>query len=277
MILQLTVPPTLPEKIVQILNDIAGEQIKDSRIGKLRNNLKADNKFSQHLTKFYKMHNNILFIKNSNINSVWAICIPKHLEKMLIRSFHEYYGHPGPTKTAYAIKKHIHFPKLFRTVRQIVRTCDICQGSKIINYNPAGAMVSVLSQNPLDKTLVDIYGPLPTGLFRYTYIFVVVDNFSRYVKLYPLCKATAKACLNKIVKEYIPQFGLPKVIVSDHGRQFIAKTWEQSLIKLKIRPLKTSVYHPQSNPAERVMRELADYFELTVVNVTRTGHNMLNT
>jgi len=121
-------------------------------------------------------------------------------------------------------------------------------------------MQSILSNHPLDKLLVDFYGPLPTGIFQFSYIFVVVDNFSRFIKLYPLRRANAKICIKKLVTDYFPNYGIPKNIVSDHGRQFISKHWQTSLQKYNINVSLTSIYHPQSNPAERVMRELGRMF-----------------
>lgn len=80
-------------------------------------------------------------------------------------------------------------------------------------------MQSILSAKPLDKVLVDFYGPLPTKMFQFSYIFVVMDNFTRFVKLYPLRKANAKICIKKFTTDYFPTYGVPKNIVSDDGRQ----------------------------------------------------------
>ncbi|XP_050544197.1 uncharacterized protein LOC126907144 [Daktulosphaira vitifoliae] len=87
-----------------------------------------------------------------------------------------------------------------------------------------------------------------------------MDHFSRFVQLYPLKKATGVATINRIINNYIPDWGKPKIIVSDHGKQFISKVWQSKLSMLGIPPTLTSVYHPQSNPTERVMRELGRLF-----------------
>ena len=50
--------------------------------------------------------------------------------------------------------------------------------------------------------------------------------------------------------------GKPETIVTDHGTQFRGKKWKEELLKFDIRTYKTSVYHPSSNPAERVLREV---------------------
>lgn len=112
----------------------------------------------------------------------------------------------------------------------------------------------------LDRVLVDLYGPLPPGWNRVRYIFVVLDNFSRLVRLYPIKKATACTVTNRIIDYYIETYGKHKCVVSDHGVQFTSKVWQSRLTNLGVPPTKTSVYHPQSNPSERVMRELGRFF-----------------
>ena len=44
--------------------------------------------------------------------------------------------------------------------------------------------------------------------------------------------------------------------MTDHGTQFKGKRWKMEVLKMEIRTYKTSVYHPSSNPAERVLREV---------------------
>lgn len=57
---------------------------------------------------------------------------------------------------------------------------------------------------PLEKVLVDIYGPLTRSRYRYIYTFVIDDNFTTQVWLYLLCKANSKNYLYKIVLDLIP-------------------------------------------------------------------------
>lgn len=96
------------------------------------------------------------------------------------------------------------------------------------------------------------------GFARYN-IFVVLYCFTRFVRFYPVKRATAVIVTNRI-DSYVKAHGRPKIIVSDHGVQFISKIWQTRLSDLGIDVSMTSVYHPQSNPAERVMRELGRFF-----------------
>ena len=55
---------------------------------------------------------------------------------------------------------------------------------------------------------------------------------------------------------YILEVGTPNSIITDHGTQFKGRKWREHLLEHGIKTYKTSVYHPNSNPAERVLREV---------------------
>lgn len=90
----------------------------------------------------------------------------------------------------------------------------------------------VESNEPGDLICVDFYGPLPKSIGSMEYVFVVLDMFSKYVKLYPIKKKNCETILRKLFDLYIPE----------------------------IQVIYSSIRHPKSNPIERVMRELGRLF-----------------
>ena len=98
------------------------------------------------------------------------------------------------------------------------------------------------------------------GPVSYTHLDVykrqVLHTFTKFVKLYSVKRATSKVLSEKITGDYMTKIGKPKVILSDRGPQFIGGTWRQTLGWEGIIPNHTAVYHPQSNQADRVMREI---------------------
>lgn len=92
-----------------------------------------------------------------------------------------------------------------------------------------------------------------------TILFLVLDCFSRFVRLYPVKRTTAMVVTNRMINDYIALYGKPQSIVSDLGVQFVSKVWQTRLTDLGVSPTTTSVYHPQSNPAERIMWELGHF------------------
>lgn len=258
VILHYTLPPPIPPDIIPLFKNLSFEQQKDPKLVNIISSLKSDPPPVWH--HYYTMKDNILFIRKFKYDTHWSLYLPDHLVIPVIKLFHEYYAHTGPLKTAHSLRNICYFPSFSKTVRCIVQTCELCQKCKPKTTRIAGPMQPILSHQPLEKLLVDFYGPLPIGIFQFAYIFVIVDNFSRFVKLYPLRRANAKICIKKLTTDYFPKFGVPQNIVSDHGRQFISKYWQTSLKKFNIQVSHTSIYHPQSNPAERVMRELGRMF-----------------
>jgi transposase InsO family protein len=103
---------------------------------------------------------------------------------------------------------------------------------------------------------------LPTSRGNVGYIFVGYDVFSKYVKLYLLMSTTTKACLNKLLNHYFVNVIKPKIILSDDGSQFSSPVWLRKLKEHDVTTRFLPIRHPESNPSERVMRELSKFFRI---------------
>lgn len=99
---------------------------------------------------------------------------------------------------------------------------------------------------------VDFFGPLPLGRGGVDMILVIQDQFSKFVKLYPMKNTTSTNTVNNIEK-YIAQYGKPSTILSDNGPQFKSNFWREYWKRLEIEFRFTSTYTPSSNPVERQM------------------------
>ena len=108
---------------------------------------------------------------------------------------------------------------------------------------------------PVSYTHLDVY-KRQGGRRQYTFIVIIFDHYSKFIKLYSINQATTNKVLNIVTQQYIPDLGVPKSIITDHGTQFRGRKWKETLMDLGVRTYKTSVYHPNSNPAERVLREV---------------------
>lgn len=129
-----------------------------------------------------------------------------------------------------------------------------------MNISMEGEYQFISSSGPNDLVTVDYYGPLPRARGGVQYIFVMLDAFTKYVTLYTLKNATTRMTIKKIFEHFVPKFGKPRRILSDHGTQFTSSLWKNELEKQGIQVLYSSIRHPQSNPTERVMREIGRLF-----------------
>jgi hypothetical protein len=147
------------------------------------------------------------------------IALPEYLAEDVIRNFHEQYDHFGITKVYPLMNRHGFFlRKMLLRIEGFIKSCDVCQRCKFPNRTLLGEMHPILAENPGDLVTVDYYGPLPASRSRVTYIFVTIDAFSKFARMYPVRRTQAKISAKKIVN-HIHRFIPVKVVLSDHGTQ----------------------------------------------------------
>ena len=164
----------------------------------------------------------------------------------------------GALKVIKALEESCHIKNINWKVRNYIKSCHICQLVKTNNEKKEGIMIPITSKEKLEKVFLDICRPFPRsgGRHRYKYLIIIMDHFTKFIKLYPVNRATTLKILGVITELHIPEIGKPSSIITDHGTQFKGKRWRDTLLSLGIKTYKTSVYHPSSNPAERVLREV---------------------
>lgn len=207
----------------------------------------------------YLCFQNILF-HNGGHNKGWRAMVPSSDKHELAIIYHEGYGHMGAYKTFSLISEYFFWKNMRRDIVKITRSCDTCQRAKHSNNTLSGEMGHVIPPKPNALLTTDLYGPLPQGRGGVAYVLVFLDAFTKYVRLYALKRATTVAILHRLVNDYIPTVGRPDRVLADHGTQFTARKWYKTLEEEHIIPLHSSIRHPQSNPTERVMRELGRMF-----------------
>uniref|UniRef100_A0A2S2PES7 RNA-directed DNA polymerase n=1 Tax=Schizaphis graminum TaxID=13262 RepID=A0A2S2PES7_SCHGA len=182
--------------------------------------------------------------------------IPLNIAALLIKETHEIYGHMGTFKIYKILQTNYQIPCMYRLVKKIIKTCDLCQRSKISNQLSRGPLISQIPLEPKQRISVDLMGPLPRGQLGAQYILAILDIFSKHVKLYALRKATTVTILKKVTEDYLPRFGPIKQILTDNGTQFQNNKWKNRLKELGIHVYYTTTYNPEGNPVERVNREI---------------------
>lgn len=231
-------------------------QQNDVRLADICNRLPHNTK----LQDYFLIYQKCLFQRSNKESEEWKLCIPKSVISDVIWDCHNENGHIGSYKCYSLLKESCIFPGMLKIIKYVVKACDLCQRAKVNNQQQEGLMKNIIPEAPLSLVAVDLYGPLPVGKGGVAYLFVVLDTFSKYVKLYPIKKATARAVSKRMVEDYVQEVGKPQVVLSDHGTQFTSQLWRQRLEQSGMIAKFTSVYHPQSNMAERVMRELGRMF-----------------
>jgi transposase InsO family protein len=113
---------------------------------------------------------------------------------------------------------------------------------------------------PWEKVSVDLIGPLPRTKNGNEYGLVLVDTCTGWVEAFPLRQtaATADGCATRVLSVFC-RWGFPSRIISDNGPQFASELWVKVMMRLRIKTVFCTPYHPQSNPVERKNRDIKTY------------------
>lgn len=204
----------LTESTTQLLNNIAELQEND---GELNDYIQTRIVGRDNPT--FKQHEGIWF-QQPNECVEWKLVIPSEIQRELIESEHTRLCHAGVSKTLNFLKKNFWFKYMEKMVKQVIQCCDLCQRVKPMNQNIKGDFEMVSATKPRELVTVDYNGPLPESTGKVKYIFVIIDAFSKLIKLYPMVSAKTKPTLKRLIHDYSHDVGKPRSVLADNGTQF---------------------------------------------------------
>lgn len=186
----------------------------------------------------------------------WKLWVPEGLRESVMENHHvpPNCSHGGYLKTLNRIRQSFFWPSMAAQIKLYVDRCEMCKAIKAPNKSLRPEMgKAFLVDRPFQHVYIDFLGPYPKTKEGHLYIFILLDQLTKY----PLIKTMSKATSSNVVKflnEIFSMFGVPESILSDNGSQFCSVLFKDFLKSLGINHLKTAFYAPQSNASERVNR-----------------------
>lgn len=96
------------------------------------------------------------------------------------------------------------------------------------------------------------------------YILTCNCDLTKFAIAVAIGDASALTTAQAFVHHMVLKYGIPKMVTSDNGTNFISDTMKQVAKLLKIKRILTTPYHPQSNQVERFHRSLSTYLKAFV-------------
>lgn len=203
----------------------------------------------------YELDNGLVYRKKINNRS--AFYVPREMENNVIRLVHEKLGHLGVEKCYEQLRVHYWFPGMQNKIKSYIENCVRC----IMHSTPSRRHERTLhsipkAPIPFDTVHIDHLGPLSSIQNKNKHILVVIDSFTKYVKLYPANTTSTKEACAALTK-YFESYSRPRRIVSDRGTCFTSLEFSSFILDNNIEHVKNAVAAPQANgQVERVNRVL---------------------
>lgn len=217
-------------------------QNRDPVISKLKDTLEISE------SPPYELHDGVVYRRNKNNRMLFYV--PCEMEQQLIQFTHEKIGHFGSDKCCDQMRLHYWFPCIKEKVDSYMKNCI-----KFILHSapqrPSEHSLYSIPKKPLpfDTLHIDHFGPLPSVTSKQKHLLVVVDAFTKFVKLYPATSTSTKEVCRALEK-YIEFY-------SQRGTCFTSSEFSDFIELNNIQHIKNSVASPQANgQVERINRIL---------------------
>ena len=134
----------------------------------------------------------------------------------------------------------------------------------------------VISVGPFMKWGVYYMMCKPSSTGGHKYIIVAVDYFTKWAEAMPTFKADGETTTFFVFKQIIARFGIPKVIVTEHGNHFQNSMMTKLTTMLGFRQEHSSSYYPQANgQVEAINKTLKTILKRTIDAAYSNWHIMI--
>lgn len=203
----------------------------------------------------YEMHNGIIYRRNKLGRLLFYV--PKEMEQQLIHHIHEKIGHFGSDKCYAQMKTNYWMPNLKEKIDVFISNCIKCILYSAPPKSTEHSLYSIPKKSvPFDTIHIDHFGPLPSVNSKQKHLLVIVDSFTKFVKVYPATSTSTKEVCRALEK-YFEFYSRPSRIISDRGTCFTSTEFTEFIEKHNIQHIKNASASPQANgQVERINRIL---------------------
>ena len=128
-----------------------------------------------------------------------------------------------------------------------VKACNKCQRFSNLIKQPSEELTPMMAPWPFAQWGLDIMGPFPMAVRQLKFLVVGIDYFTKWVEVEALATITEKNIRNFVWRNIICRYEIPRVLVSDNGKQFDNNVFRDFCSKLGIKNHYSSPAHPQAN------------------------------
>eukprot|EP00253_Pinus_taeda_P017003 PITA_17003 len=168
------------------------------------------------------------------------------------------------------------WPSLFKDCINAVQKCHNCQIFYRKTRAPPAPLHSIIVVGPFAKWRIDFITCNPHSAEGHAYIILAVDYFTKWAEAMPTFSADGKTAAIFVFNHIIARFGVPQVIITDHGSHFRNIMMTELTDQLGLRHDSSTPYYPQANGLAEAVNKVLVTMSRRIIRIHRSNwHNML--
>ena len=154
---------------------------------------------------------------------------------------------------------------MYRDIEIYIKGCKVCNKYKSSSSLSSKIATYPLPSRPFERVHMDLLTNFSESDRGNKHLLVVVDELTRYTELYPIKNKTAEEVGVGFFNGFICRHGVPEVLVSDNGREFVNRIFDILGQLMKIKKVNIQPYRPEANGVcERANRKILEALRTTV-------------
>jgi transposase InsO family protein len=120
--------------------------------------------------------------------------------------------------------------------------------------------ITTTARTPFEKCAMHIVGPTTVKNKGNRYILTFQDDLTKFIVAEPIPMQDAETVAREFVRNIVLKFGIPEVVLTDQGSNFLSQLFQNTCKLLRIKKIHTTAFHPESNGGiERGHRVFIEY------------------
>ena len=237
------------------MKQIASETASDVHLMQLKDCIvygfpKSKHECTELTCDFYDYRESLSII-NSVVLKDNRIVIPTNLQVDAMSTLHR--SHMGIVKTKERASTCMFWPRMYSSIKKFLSTCRACmmhkmkQGPEPLEHDIPSSPWSSLTLNNFE--------------YKGSLYLIIYDRFSRFKVMKTPKDLSARSTIMCLFEVFC-KHGVPSLIHTDRGRNFVSKDFNQFCLDLGIHLNFSSGYHHSANQAERAVHTVKDLMKI---------------
>ena len=190
----------------------------------------------------------VLHYENPDLPGVLRMTVPKCLRQTLLEEAHnKNFSSPfAECKLYVTLRKKYWWNGMRAEVHKHCRACLVCATRKGPGRQKRPPLQPIPIGGPFHRIGVDVL-QLPLSFDGNKYAVVFMDYFTKWPEVFAVPDQQATTIARSLVEEVVARHGVPELLLSDRGPNFLSELTCEVCKLLGIQKVNTSGYHPQSD------------------------------
>jgi hypothetical protein len=170
-------------------------------------------------------------VENKGVTEEKQQITDKETKATILNKYHDspVGGHRGMNKICREIGEKYEWLNIQRDKESYLNKCQSCQVNKTSGSRPRVPMeITTTARNPFKRCALDIVGPTTVTNKGNRYILTLQDDLTKFVVAEPIPTQDAKIIAREFVHNIALKFGIPEVVLTDHGSNILSELFQNT-------------------------------------------------